>query len=63
MIGGRDIRIEIDGGVTVETAPLVVGAGADTLVAGSALFKGGPGAYADNIAALRAASAKRAWAA
>ncbi len=56
MIGGRDIRIEIDGGVTAETAPLVVGAGADTLVAGSAVFKGGPAAYAGNIAAIRDAA-------
>jgi len=63
MIGSRDIRIEIDGGVTPETAPLVVGAGADTLVAGSAVFKGGPSAYARNIADIREASAKRARAA
>src|SRR5271166_6243166 len=54
MIGARDIRIEIDGGVTPETAPLVVNAGADVLVAGSAVFKGGPSAYATNIAAIRA---------
>ena len=54
MIGGRDIRIEVDGGVAPDTAPLVVAAGADTLVAGSAVFKGGPSAYAGNIAAIRA---------
>ena len=54
MIGPRDIRIEVDGGVAPDTAPLVVGAGADTLVAGSAVFKGGPSAYAANIAAIRA---------
>jgi ribulose-phosphate 3-epimerase len=54
MIGARDIRIEIDGGVTPETAPWVVNAGADVLVAGSAVFKGGPSAYAANIAAIRA---------
>jgi ribulose-phosphate 3-epimerase len=54
MIGARDIRIEIDGGVAPDTAPLVVGAGADVLVAGSAVFKGGPKAYAANIAAIRA---------
>jgi len=54
MIGARKIHIEIDGGVTPETAPLVVGAGADVLVAGSAVFKGGPAAYAGNIAAIRA---------
>jgi ribulose-phosphate 3-epimerase len=63
MIGSRDIRIEIDGGVTAETAPLVVAAGADTLVAGSAVFKGGPGAYAGNIAAIREAATRRAKAA
>ncbi len=54
MIGARRIDIEIDGGVTAETAPLVVGAGANVLVAGSAVFKGGPTAYAGNIAAIRA---------
>ncbi len=54
MIGGRDIRIEVDGGVAPDTAPLVVDAGADVLVAGSAVFKGGPAAYAANIAAIRA---------
>jgi ribulose-phosphate 3-epimerase len=53
MIGSRKIDIEIDGGVSVETAPLVVGAGANVLVAGSHLFKGGSAAYAGNIAALR----------
>ena len=41
MVGGRDIDIEIDGGVTPETAPLVADAGANVLVAGSAVFKGG----------------------
>ncbi len=54
MIGDRDIRIAIDGGVTPETAPLVVNAGADVLIAGSAVFKGGKTAYAANIAAIRA---------
>jgi ribulose-phosphate 3-epimerase len=53
MTEGRDIRIEVDGGVTPETAPLVTAAGADVLVAGSAVFKGG--AYAANIAAIRQA--------
>ncbi len=56
MIGARDIRIEIDGGVTTETAPIVAAAGADTLVAGSAVFKGGPSMYEANIAALRRAA-------
>jgi ribulose-phosphate 3-epimerase len=50
---GRDIHLEVDGGVTVETAPLCVAAGATALVAGTAVFRGGPGAYAANIAALR----------
>jgi ribulose-phosphate 3-epimerase len=50
---GRDIRLEVDGGITVETAPLAISAGADTLVAGTATFKGGPDAYAANIRALR----------
>ena len=56
LIGGRPISLEIDGGVTPETAPLVVRAGADTLVAGSAVFKGGPAAYAGNIEAIRKAA-------
>jgi ribulose-phosphate 3-epimerase len=50
---GRDIRLEVDGGVNVETARQCVDAGADVLVAGSATFKGGPGQYAANIAALK----------
>ena len=53
MIDSRDIDIGIDGGVSVETAPLVVRAGANVLVAGSSLFRGGSAAYAGNIAALR----------
>jgi ribulose-phosphate 3-epimerase len=53
MIDSRDIDIEIDGGVSPETAPLVVRAGANVLVAGSSLFRGGSAAYAGNIAALR----------
>jgi ribulose-phosphate 3-epimerase len=52
MIGPRPIRLEVDGGVNPETAAEVVKAGADTLVAGSAVFKGGE--YAKNIAAIRA---------
>ena len=59
MIGDRDVHIEIDGGVDPTTAPLVAAAGADVLVAGSAVFKGGSVAQADvygaNIAAIRAA--------
>ena len=54
MIGDRPIWLEVDGGVTPETARLVAEAGADVLVAGSAAFRGGPAAYAGNIAALRA---------
>jgi ribulose-phosphate 3-epimerase len=54
MIGARDVRIEIDGGIAPATAPVVVDAGADVLVAGSAVFKGGPSAYTANIAAIRA---------
>jgi len=54
MIGDRPIHLEVDGGVNVDTAPLVAEAGADVLVAGSAVFKGG--AYAENIAAIRDAA-------
>ena len=50
---GRDIPLEVDGGVTAETARLCREAGATALVAGTAVFKGGPSAYAANIAALR----------
>lgn len=50
---GRDIRLEVDGGVDAATAPLCVAAGADVLVAGTASFKGGAEHYAANIAALR----------
>jgi ribulose-phosphate 3-epimerase len=50
---GRDIALQVDGGVTTETAPRVIAAGADVLVAGTATFKGGPAAYAGNIRALR----------
>jgi len=60
MIGNRPIDIEIDGGVTPETAPLVTAAGANVLVAGNAVFKGGPSAYAANIEAIRAAADKAA---
>jgi ribulose-phosphate 3-epimerase len=57
MIGDRPIHIEIDGGVTAETAPLVTAAGADVLVAGSAVFRGGnEAAYRDNIKAIREAA-------
>jgi len=50
---GREIRLEVDGGINPETARLCVEAGADVLVAGSSSFAGGPDRYAGNIAALR----------
>ena len=53
---GRVIRLEVDGGVDAEIARLCVSAGADVLVAGSATFRGGPGRYAANIAALKGES-------
>ena len=54
MLCGRDVDIEVDGGITSETAPSVVAAGATVLVAGSAVFKGGSiDAYRDNIQAIR----------
>ena len=60
MIGDRPVHIEIDGGITATTAPLVASAGADVLVAGSAVFKGGsvdnPAPYGANIRAIRAAA-------
>ena len=60
LIGDRPIHIEIDGGITPETAPLVVEAGADVLVAGSAVFKGGsvenPQVYRSNISSIRNAA-------
>jgi ribulose-phosphate 3-epimerase len=55
MVGGRPIDIEVDGGITPETAPLVTAAGANVLVAGSAIFKGGN--YKANISAIRQAAA------
>ncbi|KPQ08587.1 MAG: ribulose-phosphate 3-epimerase Rpe [Rhodobacteraceae bacterium HLUCCA12] len=60
MIGDRPIHIEIDGGITPETAPLMTRVGADVLVAGSAVFKGGsiddPAPYGANIRAIRLAA-------
>jgi ribulose-phosphate 3-epimerase len=60
MIGDRPIHIEVDGGVTAETAPLVAAAGADVLVAGSAVFSGGSvdnaTVYGENITRIRKAA-------
>jgi len=50
---GRDIRLQVDGGIDFTTAPRAIAAGADVLVAGTATFRGGPAAYADNIRKLR----------
>jgi ribulose-phosphate 3-epimerase len=55
MIRGRDIDLEVDGGVTAQVAPAVVAAGANALVAGSAVFR--TASYRENIAAIRAAAA------
>ena len=52
---GLDVQIEVDGGIDPVTAPSAVDAGATVLVAGTAAFRGGPGQYASNIAALRGA--------
>ncbi len=58
LAGGRPIDIEVDGGITPDTAPLVTRAGANVLVAGSAVFRGGtPESYRANIAAIRNAGA------
>lgn len=50
---GRDIALEVDGGITPDTAKRAVAAGATVLVAGTAVFQGGPSRYAGNIKALR----------
>lgn len=61
MIGARAIDLEVDGGVTVETAPICAKAGANVLVAGSAVFKGGSrNAYAENIRKIREAAEQAA---
>ena len=57
MAGDHPIRIEVDGGVTPDNAGLLTAAGADALVAGSAVFKGGREHYAANIAAIRTSGA------
>ena len=60
MIGARPIHLQVDGGVSADTARACTAAGANVLVAGSAVFK--DGAYARNIAAIRAAAASGEWA-
>jgi ribulose-phosphate 3-epimerase len=57
MVGERPIRVEVDGGIAPATAGACVTAGADVLVAGSAIFRDGAGRYAANIAAIRGAAA------
>ncbi len=54
---GRPIELEVDGGINRDTATAAIGAGADVLVAGTAVFADGPDAYRDNIAALKTAKA------
>jgi len=56
MIAGRDIDLEVDGGVTADNAGVIAQAGANWLVAGSAAFKGGPTQYKANIDAIRRAA-------
>ena len=56
MAGGRPIDLEVDGGITAETAPSAAQAGANVLVAGSSVFRGGPAAYPNAIDAIRAAA-------
>jgi ribulose-phosphate 3-epimerase len=60
MIGSRPIHLQVDGGVSPETAAACTAAGADVLVAGSAVFT--DGSYAQNIAAIRAAAMRDAYA-
>jgi ribulose-phosphate 3-epimerase len=56
LIGDRAVDVQVDGGIIVGNAAAVVAAGANVLVAGSAVFTGGPGGYAANITALRNAA-------
>ena len=55
MIGetGKEIELEVDGGINFETAKLAIDAGADVLVAGTSTFNGGPKNYSNNISKLR----------
>ena len=50
---GRDIDLEVDGGINEKTARRAISAGADVLVAGTAVFSGGTSKYADRISQLR----------
>ncbi len=52
-LSGREVELEVDGGINFDTAPQAIAAGADVLVAGTATFAGGPAAYAENIARMR----------
>jgi len=54
MIGAREVMLQVDGGINPATAKEVIAAGANVLVAGSAVFKGDAAAYEANIKALRA---------
>lgn len=63
LIGDRPVEIEVDGGITPETAEQAAQAGANVFVAGSSVFKGGPEQYAGHVAALRAAVERGAAAA
>ena len=56
LIAGRDIDISVDGGIDPDTAGAVVAAGANVLIAGAAVFRGGAQKYAENIAAIRKAA-------
>ena len=61
MIGDQPIHLQVDGGVTTDNAGIFTAAGADVLVAGTAVFKGGTeAAYRANIAAIRANAEARA---
>lgn len=53
LVAGRDIRIEVDGGIDATTVEAAARAGADVFVAGNAVFKDGPASYAERIAAIR----------
>ncbi|HEU0221910.1 MAG TPA: ribulose-phosphate 3-epimerase [Paracoccaceae bacterium] len=58
MIGDRPVHVEVDGGIGAETAAQAAAAGADVLVAGAAVFQGGPAAYAERIRVIREAAGR-----